>query len=205
MERRKLPAFAVRSLYSPIKSFSSVKGERSYANPLIFLLWFGLITAFLSGVLNELGVDYSNPSNAGGSAQLFAPWVIQNFAPNLGGPARVLVFALSVEAGYLILTSLSVVVVAAIARALVQGSEARQSLILKSLKAVCYGMGPGLFFGWIPNPVYFFGIWATVWQALAIYVYFDLTRIGAITTVMLWVSAVGVIHDIVSFLWAWTR
>jgi hypothetical protein len=191
----------VRSLYSPIKTFSSAKGERSYTNPLVFLVGLGLVTALLSGVLNEFGIDYSNPSNAGGSAQLFAPWVILVFAPSLRGVARVLVFALSVEAGYLILTLPSVVVVSLIARALAKNSEGRRNPFLKALKAVCYGMGPGLFFGWIPNPVYLFGLWATAWQALGIYVYFDLTRVRTIVTTILWVLIIGGLHDIALFMW----
>lgn len=151
--------------------------------------------------MNEFGVDYTNPSNAGGSAQLFGPWMIQTFAPSLRGAGRVLVFALSVEAGYLILSLLSVLVVALIARALAKDPEGKKSPFLKALKAVCYGMGPGLFFGWIPNPVYLFGLWATAWQALGIHVYFGLTRVRTIVTTILWVLIVGGLHDIAFLVW----
>lgn len=201
LRRRGLLPFAIKSLYSPVKTFSSTKEEKSYTNPFIFILGFGLITAFLSSILNELGVDYSNPSNAGGSAQLLGPWVVQNLTPNVVGLARILMFTLSVEVGYLILTSLSVSLVSMIASFLID-REKKQGLFLKALKAVCYGFGPGLFFGWVPNPIYLFGLWALIWQAIAVYVYFEFTKMKAAITVVSWIVITGILHDAVSFLWA---
>ncbi len=188
-------------LINPLQAFSSVRGEVGYRGPLVFLLVFGWVTAIMSGALSLFGVDYSNPSNAGGSAQLFAPCVIGNYAPNLQGITHVAVFAVLVMVGYVILTALSIPVLALVAWVMKGRSERRSVCLSSATKAVLYGMTPGFLFGWVPNPLYLVGLWATLWQALAVKEMFDFGWVKTIAAVLCWVLIVGVIHDAASYMW----
>jgi len=188
-------------LINPLQAFSSVRGEVGYRGPLVFLLVFGWVTAIMSGALSLFDVDYSNPSNAGGSAQLFAPWVIGNYAPNLQGITRVVVFAVLVMVGYVILTALSIPVLALVAWVMKRRSERLSVCLSSATKAVLYGMTPGFLFGWVPNPLYLVGLWATLWQALAVKEMFDFGWVKTIAAVLCWVLIVGVIHDAASYMW----
>ena len=64
---------AYRIMVDPLGAFRSLK-DKGFRDSLCHILTFGWVTALLSGVLSLMGVDYTNPSNAGGSAQLYAPW-----------------------------------------------------------------------------------------------------------------------------------
>ena len=188
-------------LVNPLQAFSSVRGEASYRGPLVFLLVFGWVTAIISGALSLYGVDYSNPSNAGGSAQLFAPWVIDNYASNLQGVTCVAVFAVLVMVGYVILTALSIPVLALVAWVMKGRSGPLSVCLSTASKAVLYGMTPGFLFGWVPNPLYLVGLWATLWQALAVKKMFDFGWVKTIAVVLCWILIVGVIHDAASYVW----
>lgn len=189
---------AYRIIVDPLASFRSLKGE-GLQGALCHILTFGWVTALLSGALSLCGVDYTNPSNAGGSAQLFAPWALRALGLEVGGLAEALLFAVLVMVGYLILAAVSVPVLAS-ASWLVMGRPAFGDLIRLSAVAVVYGMTPGFLFGWVPNPFYAMGLWATLWQALAVREVFGLSWGRAVVAVVLWIVVVGVLHDLAGFL-----
>ena len=186
---------------NPIRAFKSVKDERGFRKPMTFLLIFGWITAILSGILSLYGVDYSNPSNAGGSAQLLAPWVLSNYIENASGALWVATFAILVMVGYLVLTAISVPVLALVTWVFTEGrGRSFYQFLSGSAKAILYGMTPGFLFGWVPNPLYLVGLWATLWQALAVKEIFELGWVKMIFVVVCWVIIVGLIHDAGSYL-----
>ena len=191
MERLRL---AYRIVVDPLGAFRRLK-DKGFRDSLCHILTFGWVTAVLSGALSLYGVDYTNPSNAGGSAQLFAPWALKVLGLEVGGLAETLFFAGFVMAGYLILTAVSVPVLASAAW-LVMGRPAFGDLPRLSAVAVVYGMTPGFLFGWVPNPFYAVGLWATLWQALAVKEVFSLSWGRAVVAVLLWVVVVGLLHDL---------
>jgi len=191
LERLRL---AYRIVVDPLGAFRRLK-DKGFRDSLCHILTFGWVTAVLSGALSLYGVDYTNPSNAGGSAQLFAPWALKVLGLEVGGLAETLFFAGFVMAGYLILTAVSVPVLASAAW-LVMGRPAFGDLPRLSAVAVVYGMTPGFLFGWVPNPFYAVGLWATLWQALAVKEVFSLSWGRAVVAVLLWVVVVGLLHDL---------
>ena len=195
MERLRL---AYRVLFDPLGAFRSLKGK-NFRDSLCHVLTLGWVTALLSGALSIYGVDYTNPSNAGGSAQLFAPWAIERLGLDVGGLAEAMFFAGLVMAGYLILAAVSVPVLAAAAW-LVMGRHPFGDLPRLSAVAVVYGMTPGFLFGWVPNPFYAVGLWATLWQALAVKEVFSLSWGRTVVAVLLWIVGVGLLHDLAGLL-----
>jgi hypothetical protein len=195
MERLRL---VYRIVVDPLGAFSGLK-DKGFRDSLCHMLTLGWVTALLSGALSLYGVDYTNPSNAGGSAQLFAPWAIERLGLDVGGFAEAMFFAGFVMAGYLILAAVSVLVLAAAAW-LVTGRPAFGDLPRLSAVAVVYGMTPGFLFGWVPNPFYAVGLWATLWQALAVREVFSLSWGRTVVAVLFWIIAVGVIHDLAGLL-----
>jgi hypothetical protein len=192
---------AYRIFVDPFGAFSSLRNETGYRGSMTFLLVFGWVTAVMSGALSLYGVDYSNPSNAGGSAQIFAPWVIENYASSLQGAARAAAFAVLVMVGYIILATLSILVLALVGWVM-KGRNGPLSVRLSGAsKAVLYGMTPGFLFGWVPNPFYLVGLWTTLWQALAIKKMFDFGWVKTIVVVLCWILIIGVIHDAASYMW----
>lgn len=182
----------------PLGEFRRLKGK-GFRDSLCHVLTFGCVTALLSGALSLYGVDYTNPSNAGGSAQLFAPWALKVLGLDLGGLVEILLFAALVMAGYLVLAVVSVSVLASIAW-LIMGRPAFGDIPRLSAAAVVYGMTPGFLFGWVPNPFYAVGLWATLWQALAVKEMFGLSWGRAFFALVLWVIVVGLLHDLAGFL-----
>jgi hypothetical protein len=195
LERLRL---AYRIVVDPLGAFRSLKGK-GFKDSLCHILTLGWVTALLSGALSLYGVDYTNPSNAGGSAQLFAPWALKALGLEVGGLGEALFFAGFVMAGYLILAAVSAPVLAT-AACLVTGRRSFSNLLRLSAVAVVYGMTPGFLFGWVPNPFYAVGLWATLWQALAVREVFGLSWGRTVVAVLLWITVVGVIHDLAGLL-----
>jgi hypothetical protein len=195
LERLRL---AYRIMVDPLGSFKILRGE-SFNETLGHVLTFGWVTALLSGALSVYGVDYTDPSNAGGSAQLFAPWALKFLGLEVGGLAEALFFAGLVMAGYLMLLVVSVPVLASVAW-FVMGRPSFGDLPRLSAVAVVYGMTPGFLFGWVPNPFYVVGLWATLWQAVAVREVFALSWGRAVVAVLLWIVVVGVLHDLAGLL-----
>jgi hypothetical protein len=195
LERLRL---AYKIVVDPLGSFRSLR-DRGFRDSLCHVLTYGWVTALISGVLNLYGVDYTNPSNAGGSAQLFAPWALDALGLEVGGPAEALFFTGFVMAGYLVLAAVSAPVLASAAW-LVMGRPSFGEFPRLSAVAVVYGMTPGFLFGWAPNPFYAVGLWATVWQGLAVREVFDLSWGRTVVVVLLWIIIVGVIHDLTGLL-----
>jgi len=83
---------------------------------------------------------------------------------------------------------------------LVMGRPAFGDFPRLSAVAVVYGMTPGFLFGWAPNPFYAVGLWATLWQALAVREVFGLFWGRAVSVVLLWIIVVGVLHGMVGLL-----
>jgi len=189
---------AYRIIVDPLGAFRTLK-DKGFRDSLCHILTLGCVTALLSGALSLYGVDYTNASNAGGSAQLFAPWALKVRGLEVGGLAEALFFAGFVMAGYLILTAVSTPVLASAAW-LVMGRPAFGDLPRLSAVAVVYGMTPGFLFGWVPNPFYAVGLWATLWQALAVREVFGLSWGRTVIVVLLWIIVVGVIHDLAGLL-----
>jgi len=181
-------------IVDPLESFRSFR-DRGFRDSLCHVLTFGWVTALVSGFLSLYGVDYTNPSNAGGSAQLFAPWALEVLGLKVGGVGEALFFAGFVMAGYLILAAVSAPVLASVAW-LVMGRPAFCEFPRLSAVAVVYGMTPGFLFGWAPNPFYAVGLWATVWQGLAVREVFSLSWGRTVLVVLLWIVVVGIIHDL---------
>ncbi|MFH2111250.1 MAG: hypothetical protein ABIJ47_08340 [Candidatus Bathyarchaeota archaeon] len=195
MERLRL---VYRIVVDPLGAFRSLR-DRGFRDSLCHVLTIGWVTALISGVLSLYGVDYSNPSNAGGSAQIFAPWALETLGLKVGGLAEALFFAGFVMAGYLVLAAVSAPVLASAAW-LVMGRPAFGDFQRLSAVAVVYGMTPGFLFGWAPNPFYAVGLWATVWQGLAVREVFSLSWGRAVVVVLLWIVVVGVLHDLAGLL-----
>lgn len=190
-----------RIVIDPNRTFQSLRGDVGYKKPLTLMLVFGWVTAILSGIFSLYGVDYTNPSNAGGSAQLFAPWFIKNYIPDIQGVAYVTAFSSLVMVGYIILTALSMPILAFVAR-MIRGRGSTFSIHLSSaFKAIVYGMTPGFLFGWVPNPLFLVGLWATLWQALAVKEIFELGYLKTVIVVLCWILIVGLTHDAANHLW----
>ena len=187
-----------RIIVDPLGSFRSLEGM-GFRESLCHMLTFGWVTAFLAGALSLRGVDYSDPSNAGGSAQLFAPWALEALGVDVGGFAEVLLFSGFVMVGYLVLAAVSAPVLAS-AVWLVTGRPAFGETLRRAAVAVVYGMTPGFLFGWVPNPFYAVGLWATLWQTLAVREVFSLSWRRAVVAVLLWIVGVGVLHDLAGLL-----
>jgi hypothetical protein len=187
-----------RIIIDPINSFKLLKDLRVY-DSICYILSFGWVTALFSGFLSLYGIDYSNPSNVGGSAQLFACWALQILNQESNSVITVLFFAFLVMVGYLTLAFVSTPIVASIAW-LFTGRTNFNYLIKLAYIAVIYGMTPGFLFGWIPNPFYLIGIWATLWQGLAVKEVYSLSWWKALTVVSSWIIIVGVIHDLAELL-----
>lgn len=192
---------AFRIIVDPMGVFRSVKGEGGFRKPIRFLLVFGWVTAILSGVLSLYGVDYTNPSNVGGSAQLLAPWILMYFEDGFSGASWVAAFAILIMIGYLVLTAISIPVLALITWTMKGRRQSLNSSLSGSAKAILYGMTPGFLFGWVPNPLYLVGLWATLWQALAVKEILELSWVKTVVIVLCWIIIVGVIHDAASYLW----
>jgi hypothetical protein len=189
---------AYRIVVDPLGAFRSLK-DKGFRDSLYHILTLGWVTALISGALSLYGVDYTNPSNAGGSAQLFAPWALKVLGLEMGGFSEALFFAGFVMAGYLILAAVSIPVLASAAW-LVMGRPAFGDIPRLSAVAVVYGMTPGFLFGWVPNPFYAVGLWATLWQALAVKEWLGLSWERTAATVLLWIVVVGVLHDVAGLL-----
>ncbi len=184
-------------LLRPVRSFERLRG-RPVRDSMTFLLTYGLVTSVLSAILATLcGVDYSNPSNCGGSAQLFAHWVVFEWLALSDWLLMIASFALSNELGYLILGLISGLIIAG--GITVLDDKPLDDSLRPGFSAVCYGMTPGLILGWIPNPFFLIGILALVYQAVAIWVMSDLSAKRTVALVLLWVVSLALVQDLVSF------
>ena len=189
---------AYRIIIDPLESFRQLK-TRSFMDSLTHILEFGWVTAILSGVLRLYGVDYGNPSNAGGSAQIFAAWVFGNVDFGVAPLFQAVIFAVLVMIGYLVLALISTPILAA-ASWVLMGRPSFDELPRLSIVAVSYGMTPGFLFGWMPNPFYFVGLWATLWQALAVKEVFGFSWVRSLLVVFSWVLGVAILHDLAGFI-----
>ena len=187
-------SLAFRTLVVPKRTFKLLKVQR-ISDTLVYILTIGWITAIISGILRDFGVDYSRPSNAGGSAQLFAAWGIKVLNLDMGNLFEVLVFALLVMIGYIALAIISTIVLTVITWLLLGRLDFRDFPRL-SFIAIVYGMTPGFLFGWVPNPFYFVGLWATLWQSLAIKEIFNFSWKDTVIAVFTWIFIVAILHDL---------
>ena len=187
-------SLAFRTLVVPKRTFKLLKVQR-ISDTLVYILTIGWITAIISGILRDFGVDYSRPSNAGGSAQLFAAWGIKVLNLDMGNLFEVLVFALLVMIGYIALAIISTIVLAVITW-LLFGRPDFEDFPRLSFIAIVYGMTPGFLFGWVPNPFYFVGLWATLWQSLAIKEIFNFSWKDTVIAVLAWIFIVAILHDL---------
>jgi hypothetical protein len=185
-------------MVKPLITYEKVEDKKFHVS-LFFMLFWGLITSITSALLAiYLGVDYGNPSNCGGSAQIFADWVvfkvwnIEN--PHIG----IIAFVLANEFGYFFLGVLSTLVIALLAK--VPRSEKFQKLINASMAAISYGMTPALLIGWLPNPIFLVGILALIYQSLAIWKIFKLSKKGAVFVALSWILILAIMHDIAVFI-----
>jgi hypothetical protein len=184
-------------LIRPMRSFEGLRG-RPVRGSMSFLLTYGLVTSVLSAVLATfVGVDYSNPSNCGGSAQLFAHWVVFEWLKSSDWLSTIVFFVLSNELGYLILGAVSGLIIAG--GITVLDHKPLDDFLRPGFSAVCYGMTPGLILGWIPNPFFLVGILALIYQAVAIWVMSDLSAKRTVALVLLWVVSLALVQDLVSF------
>jgi len=187
-------SLAFRTLVVPKRTFKLLKVQR-ISDTLVYILTIGWITAIISGILRNFGVDYSRPSNAGGSAQLFAAWGVKVLSLDMGNSFEVLVFALLVMIGYIALAIISTIVLAVITW-LLFGRPDFEDFPRLSFIAIVYGMTPGFLFGWVPNPFYFVGLWATLWQSLAIKEIFNFSWKDTVIAVFTWIFIVAILHDL---------
>ena len=168
---------------------------------LTYLLVAGLITSILGGLLAVfVGVSYLNPSNCGGSAQIFAHWLVFVWLNLEEWWSQLIMFALSNQVGYLILALLSATTLAWIT-SLASDSSFRE-LVAPTMSAICYGMTPGVLFGWIPNPVFLFGLMALVYQAVAFWIILELTKRRAAALMFVWLVLFGLLQDLAVFIFS---
>jgi len=93
-------------IFRPIETFRKLR-RRPILVSLTYLLVAGLITSILGGLLAVfVGVSYLNPSNCGGSAQIFAHWLVFVWLNLEEWWSQLIMFALSNQVGYLILALL---------------------------------------------------------------------------------------------------
>jgi hypothetical protein len=192
----KMLRMTIQILMDPLASFRSLKSQK-YHDTLLHILIFGWVTAILSGILRIYGVNYNNPSNAGGSAQIFAAWAME-FTKYNSPLLEVILFSLLVMIGYLVLAIVSAPVLA-IAVWLFTGRVWYDDYTRLSFIAVTYGMTPGFIFGWMPNPFYFVGLWATFWQVLAVRELLGLSWKKTLIVIISWILFMAIIHDLAGF------
>jgi hypothetical protein len=192
-ERKQSWRTPVNILVRPLSSLEALREEPLPAS-MAYLLVFGLVTSVIAGVLSSLyGVNYQEPSNCGGSAQIFAHWFTYVIVANPDWLVSALLFIASNEIGYLILAGVSAVVLAGSASLL--SDERARSLLAPAMAAVCYGMTPGILFGWIPNPFYLTGVLALIYQLAALWVMMKLTKTRTVVLGILWLVLVGIVQD----------
>jgi hypothetical protein len=185
-------------LVNPIPNFENKK-NKSFLESIFFMLFFGLITSVSSAYLAiYLNIDYANPSNCGGSAQIFADWVVFKYIKISNSNLAIIVFIIANELGYLILGILSVIIITLLVK--IPKKNNFKNLIEPSMAGICYGMTPGLLLGWIPNPFFLIGIMAAIYQSLAIWKILDLSKKAAILIILGWILITGVLHDIIELL-----
>ncbi len=177
----------------PLEAYSHLR-NMPVKKSILYIMVLGMITSVASGLLSSLGyVDYQNPSNCGGSAQIFAHWLTYSWLGETSWPQATVVFVIANEAGYLILAALSGPLLAGLAVLLTKQSIA--DLLPPAMAAVCYGMTPGLLLGWIPNPFFAIGIMALIYQVLALWKMLELTGRQAVVLGILWLVLLGVVQD----------
>jgi len=191
-------ALPFKIMVKPLANYEKVE-DKKFQVSLFFMLFWGLITSITSALLAiYLGVDYGNPSNCGGSAQIFADWVvfkvwnIEN--PHIG----IITFILANEFGYFFLGVLSTLVIALLAK--VPKKDNFKELINPSMAAISYGMTPALLIGWLPNPIFLVGILALIYQSLAIWKILKLSKKGAVFVALSWILILAIMHDITEFI-----
>ena len=187
---------AYRIIIDPFASFKRLR-HVGFIDSLYYVLTVGWVTALFSGGLRVYGVDYSNPSNAGGSAQIFAAWALDTMGLGVG-LFEVVVFAVLVMIGYIVLALVSALVLGS-AVWLLLGRTRFDEYVRLSFVAVVFGMTPGFLFGWVPNPFYLMGLWATLWQALAVKALFGVSWVRALVVVLVWILGVAFLHDLAGY------
>ena len=187
----------IRVLIQPLRTYRHLK-DRSLKRSMLFILMFGMITSVASGLLSSLvGIDYQNPANCGGSAQIFAHWFTYSLLGETSWLRATAVFVIANETGYLLLAAISGPLLAGLAGLLMKRNAAE--LVHPAMAAVCYGMTPGLLLGWIPNPFFAIGILALVYQVIALWRMLELTGKQAIIIGALWLILLGLVQDAASF------
>ncbi len=185
-------------VFRPIESFQRLR-TKTIVTSLTYLLVTGMITSILGGLLAVFwGVSYLDPSNCGGSAQIFAHWLVFVWLNLEEWGLQLFLFILSNQFGYLILALLSAPTLAWIT-SLASDSSFRE-LVAPTTSAICHGMTPGVLFGWIPNPVFLFGLMALVYQAVAFWIMLELTKGRAAVLMLVWLVLFGLLQDLAAFL-----
>lgn len=184
----------LRIVVSPFSCYDSLK-SKSVRQSITYLLVIGMIASVLSGLLSALaGIDYQNPSNCGGSAQIFAHWFTYVWLGETDWIRATSFFIVTNQLGYLVLALLSGPLLAGLGAVLLRGAP--KDLLGPAMAAVCYGMTPGILFGWIPNPFFFFGVLALVYQILALWKMMELTVPMALLLGLLWLVLLGFFQDL---------
>ncbi|TFF91346.1 hypothetical protein EU545_04395 [Candidatus Thorarchaeota archaeon] len=185
-------------LLRPLSVYETLK-TCSIFSSLSYLLALGLTTSILSGLLAALvGVDYQNPSNCGGSAQILAHWFTYTWVGETDLIRSISLFIVVNEIGYLLLALMSAPLLAAASFLFVK--EAQTELLRSAMSAVCYGMTPGLVLGWVPNPFFIFGVLALGYQALALWKMMGLSAAKSVLVCVVWLVVFGVLQDLAVFI-----
>lgn len=194
------PLLPLLVMFRPVEAFRKLR-TRPILVSLTYLLVTGMITSILGGLLAVfLGVNYLNPSNCGGSAQIFAHWLVFVWLNLEELGLQIILFILSNQGGYLILALLSAPTLAWIT-SLASDSSFRE-LVAPTMSAICYGMTPGVLLGWIPNPLFLFGLMALVYQAVAFWIMLGLTKRRAAALMLVWLILFGLLQDLAVFIFA---
>ncbi|MFX1265355.1 MAG: hypothetical protein ACFFCK_11145 [Promethearchaeota archaeon] len=197
-EEKQDPLLPLQVMFRPVEAFRKLRTRPILAS-LMYLLVTGMITSILGGLLAVfLGVNYLNPSNCGGSAQIFAHWLVFVWLNLEEWGLQLILFILGNQAGYLILALLSAPTLAWIT-SLASESSFRE-LVAPTMSAICYGMTPGVLFGWIPNPIFLFGLMALVYQAVAFWTMLELTKGRAAALMLVWLVLFGLLQDLAASL-----
>ncbi len=139
-------------------SFFDAARDEGYRQPLAFLVQVSTIIALFTPIANYLGWESSDRTSTY-QAQIIA-WRLtsERLLPRFG------VWGYVLEPALVLGLALVIAPILALFLHLVFRLAGGQGPVLNAWKAVCYGTGPCVLFGWLPYWSLFVGAWSMVFQ-----------------------------------------
>jgi hypothetical protein len=147
----------VRMLRDPAEHFEAIRAE-GLREPFVFLLAVSAVIAVITPIVNCLGWPSTDTSSSL-QAQILAWRLTETYLlPRLGG------WAYAVECFLIMAFALSLAALLSVLIHLLYRVLGGHGSLLNAWKAVCYGVGPCVLFGWVPYWSLFVATWSLILQ-----------------------------------------